>query len=195
MRRWIFVLFPCVASVCLSLPAIADDILDELDRARRAYEQHDFAAALDAADTALKLMRQAQAEAWKAILPEPLPGWTADEAQSNSVAPVLFGGGTSTSRVYRRGADSVEISIVTSSPLILQGIGPFLASGLIFGDETRLVIIDGQKVTYAKGDNTYNMMIADKALIRIKGSRGVNEETLRSYVRGVKIPEIGKAAR
>jgi hypothetical protein len=180
MRRWVFVLCSCITSVCLSWPASADDILDELDRARRAYDQHDFAAALDAADTAIKLMRQGQAEAWKAMLPEPLPGWAADDAQSNSVAPMLFGGGTSTSRVYRRGADSVEISIITSSPLILQGIGPFLASGLISGDETKLVIINGQKVTYAKGDNAYNMMIADKALIRVKGSRGVDDETLRS---------------
>ena len=195
MRRWSLILFAFIAAVCISPPAHADDVLDELDRARRAYEQRDFTAAADAADTAIKLIRQAQAEAWKVMLPDPLPGWTADEAQSNSVAPVFFGGGTSTSRVYRRGMDTVEIAIITSSPLILQGLAPFLAGGLISGGETKLVIINGHKVTYVKGDNALNMMVADKALVRVKGSSGVDDDTLRNYLHTVRISEIEKAAK
>ena len=191
--RWWLMLVAGIA--CASPQARADDVLDELDRARRTYEQHDFGAAADAAETATKLIRQAQAEAWKSMLPEPLPGWTADEAKSDSVAPVLFVGGTSTTRLYRRGADTVEIAIVTGFPLIMQGIGPLLASGLLSGGETRLVIIDGQKATYTKGDNAYNLMVSDKALVRVKGSRGVDDNTLRSYLRAMKIGEIGKAAR
>ena len=136
MRRWLPILFACIASVCVSPPTHADDVLHELDRARRAYEQRDFTAAADVADTVIKLIRQAQAEAWKVLLPDPLPGWTADEAQSTSVAPVFFGGGRSTSRVYRRGTDTVEIAVIASSPLILQGLAPLLASGLISGGET-----------------------------------------------------------
>ena len=168
---------------------------DELDRARRAYELRDFAGAADAADTAIKLIRQAQAEAWKVMLPNPLPGWTAGEAQSSSVAPVFFGGGMSTSRVYRRGNDTVETAIITSSPLVLEGLAPFLTSGLISGGETKLVIINGQKVTYAKGGNAYNMVVADKALVRVKGSASVDDDTLRNYLRAVKISEINKTVK
>ena len=195
MRRWSLILFAGIVSVCAPPLARADDVADELERARRAYEQRDYAAAADAAETAVKLIRQAQAEAWKSMLPEPLPGWTADEAQSDTVAPVLFGGGTSTTRLYRRGTDIVEISIITSFPLIMQGLGPLLASGLLSGGETKLVIIDGQKATYAKGDNAYTVMVADKALVRVKGSLGVDDGTLRTYLRAVKISEIGKAAK
>jgi len=190
-RPWL-ILSACFLSASVSPLAKADDVLDELDRARHAYERQDFTAAADAADTATKLIRQAQAEAWKVMLPDPMPGWTGDEAQSNSIAPLFFGGGTSTSRVYRKGADTVEISIITSSPLILQGLAPFLSNGLISGGEAKLVIIDGRKVTYVKGDNSFNMMVADKALVRVKGSSAVADETLRSYLHAVRMSVVDR---
>ncbi len=195
MSRLRLVLLAGLAALLLAPGARADDVLDELERARRAYERHDYAAAADAADTAQKLIRQAQAEAWTAMLPEPLPGWTAEKPQSNAVAPVLLGGGISTSRLYRRGTDTIEVSIIASAPLILQGIAPFLTSGLFSGGDTKLALIDGRKATYERGDNTYTMMVDDRALIRVKGSRGVDDDTLRDYLRAVKLAEIGKAAR
>ena len=86
----------------------------------------------------------------------------------------------------------MEISIITSSPLILQGLAPFLSSVLISGSEAKLVIIDGRKVTYVKGDNSFNMMVADKALVRVKGSSAVADEILRSYLHAVRMSVVDK---
>ncbi len=171
--------------------AWADDVTDQIDEARKAYDAKDLATAATALGAAQDLIRQQSADAWKTVLPEPLPGWTADEATSATAGAALLGGGTNVSRVYRNGGDSVTIELLTDSP-VMQGLGRLISSGLVTSSDNKLLIIGGRKVTYTKSDNSYQTMAADKVLVQVKGSSGVDEKTLKDYLAALHWKEIEK---
>jgi hypothetical protein len=182
------------AGVLMVLPAAvarADDISDQINEALRAYEKHDLATTAAALDAASNLLRQAKAEAWKAMLPEPLAGWTAADAESTTVANAMFGGGTGVSRTYKKADQSIEITYIADSPM-MQGLGSLMSSGLVTGNDIKLLIIDGRKVTYSKSDNSYTTMVG-KVLVSIKG-QGVDDASLRSYLKAIKFTDLEKAS-
>jgi hypothetical protein len=180
--------------LCLALAATAaqaDDVTDQINEALAAYQRHDLATAATALDAAANLVRQAKAETWKAMLPEPLFGWTADPAESTAVGTAMFGGGTTVSRSYHKGDQSVEIGFVADSPLV-QGLGSLMSSGMMTGTDVKLIIVDGRKVTYTKSDNSYTTM-AGKVLVTVKG-QAVEEATLKEYLRAIKFADLEKAS-
>src|ERR1700738_1824162 len=62
--------------------ALADDVTDALDQARKAYQAGDFAAAKQSADLASQLIGQKNAEGFAALLPAALAGRTAGRAET-----------------------------------------------------------------------------------------------------------------
>jgi len=172
--------------------AQADDVTDQINEALKAYEAKDLTTAAAALGAAAELIRQQSADAWKTVLPEPLPGWTAEEATSTSASAALLGGGTNVSRLYRKGGDSVTIELVTDSP-VMQGLGRLMSSGLVTGSDVKLLIIGGRKVTYTKSDNSFSTMAADKVLVQVKGSASVDEKTLKDYLAALHWKEIEKS--
>ena len=179
-----------VAVAALTLPALADDFTDQLDEAKAAYAKHDLGTAQAALNSASTLLRQQRLELWKAVLPEALPGWTAEDAEGAAAAMALLGGGVSVSRNYRKDGESVNIEIVTDSPIIASMSG--LLNGLITLDGAKLVVMDGRKVSYNKNENSYMTMIRDKALVTVKGQGKVPEDELKAYVKAIKFAEIEK---
>lgn len=174
--------------------AVADDVTDQLNEAIKAYENKDYAAASTALDLAATLIRQLGAEVWKTVLPEPLPGWQGEDAEITSVGAAMLGGGTSVSRKYQKGDDNVEITVMTNSP-VLQGIGALLTGGMVTSPDMKLSIIGGRKMTYTKSENSYQTMVANKALVKVEGSKSVDDATLRAYVAAIKFHQIEKAAQ
>ncbi|MFL5089031.1 MAG: hypothetical protein ACJ8D7_01555, partial [Xanthobacteraceae bacterium] len=81
--------------VALSVPVqAADDVLDAIDQARKAYQSGDLGNAKQSLDLASQLIGQKNAEAFAALLPAPLAGWKADRAQTAAVGNVGFGAST-----------------------------------------------------------------------------------------------------
>src|SRR5664279_4987855 len=80
------ILFAPVFLVALVLPALAaDDILQAIDAARKAYQSGDMAGAKQSLDLASQLVGQKNSESFAALLPAALPGWKADKAETTSV--------------------------------------------------------------------------------------------------------------
>ena len=132
MRALRVLLTAAVLTVPLSAFA-ADDILDAIDAARKAYQGGDMAGAKQSIDTASQLIAQKNAEAFSALLPKPLAGWTAEKAQSNAVGTAMFGGVSSASRSYTNAkGDTVEVSISGDSAMIMQ-FGPMLNNPAMAG--------------------------------------------------------------
>lgn len=184
--------FPILAAAFLVVSAgnvKADDVTDQINQALQAYEKHDLATAASALDAAGRLLRQSAADNWKAALPAPLTGWTASDADSVIVAAAILGGGVQVSRTYQKGDLSVEISLIVDSP-VMQSVGGLLNSGIFNGDDSKLVVIDGRKTTYAKSEHSYTT-VAGKALITVKGET-VDDATLRSYLKAINFAEIEK---
>jgi len=184
----------CIAFAATTTSALADDVTDQIDEALKAYQKNDYATAAAALDAANSLLRQKRADHWRALLPEPLAGWKADDAQSTSVSPQVLGGGTSVSRTYHRNGDSIEISLVTDSPL-MQGLGSLMSNPLFTNSDTKTLVIDGRKVTFTKTDNSYQMMVANRVLVTVKGSSSVGDDALRAYLAAVDLGAIEKNAQ
>jgi len=182
-----------VLAAALVGPAVADDVTDAVQQAETAYGRKDFSAALTALATAATLIRQMKAELWKAMLPDAPPGWTADPAKVLTVGPVVFGGGTSTERHYRRPGASVDVSLVADSPA-LQSIAGLLGAGMLLGS-AELLMIDGQHVAYNADDNTLQAIVADKVLVKVQGSTGVDKPTLENFFKAIKLGDIAKTAQ
>jgi hypothetical protein len=187
---------PAVAialAIGVGSPASADQVTDQLQRAETAYGQKNFAAALTALTTAQTLIRQVKAETWKAVLPDPPPGWTAEDPKVITVGPALLGGGSSTERRYRRPGGTVDISLIADSPM-LQSAAMLLGAGmLVSGSE--LLIIEGQRASYDANENSLQAIVADKVLVKVQGSKGVDKQTLQDFFRAIKLSDIEKAAQ
>src|SRR5664279_2146218 len=112
-------LFAAVFLSALVLPALAaDDILDAIDAARKAYQAGDMAGAKQSLDLASQLVGQKNAESFAALLPAALRGWKAEQAETTSVGVTVFGV-TSASRRYTgpAGRDvEVRICLLYTSP-------------------------------------------------------------------------------
>jgi hypothetical protein len=173
--------------------AAADQVTDALQQAQSAYSQKNLSAALTALGTAAALVRQMKAETWRAMLPDPPPGWTAEPAKVMTVGPVVFGGATSTERHYQRPGASVDVSLVADSPA-LQSLAGLLGAGMLLGS-AELLVIDGQRAAYNADDNTLQAIIADKVLVKVQGSTGVAKSTLEDFFKAVKLADIAKTAQ
>jgi hypothetical protein len=183
-----------VAVSVLSVPAVrADDVKDQINEALSAYDKKDLATATAALEAALGLLRQARAEVWKTVLPEAPQGWQAGEVELAAMGVAMMGGGTTAKRDYTKGEETVEISLLSDSPMI-QGMA-MMFSGAMSGPDNKLVVIDGRRMMYSKSDNAYQTIVANKVLVKIEGSQGVDDPTLRTFLKAVKFAEIEKQAQ
>ena len=183
-----------IAVSVLSVPTVrADDVKDQINEALSAYDKKDLATATAALEAALGLLRQARAEVWKTVLPEAPQGWKAGEVEVASMGVAMMGGGTTAKRDYTKGDETVEISLLSDSPMI-QGMA-MMFSGAMAGPDNKLVVIDGRRMMYSKSDNAYQTIVANKVLVKIEGSQGVDDQTLRTFLKAVKFAEIEKKAQ
>lgn len=165
-----------------------------MQRAEAAYSQRNYTAALDALAAASGMIRQMKADAWKAVLPAPPVGWTAGPAKTMTVAPALLGGGTSIERQYfRADGASVDVSLIADAPM-LQSVATLLGAGMLLsGSET--MQIEGQRVAYDADDNTLQAIVADKMLVKMQGSAGVDKRTLEDFFRAADFGRIATTPR
>ena len=191
------ILCPAVLALMLAaaLPAAADDVTDQINEALAAYQKQNLSAAVTALDTAAGLLRQKKAEAWKAALPAPLPGWTADKAQGTALAPALLGGATTVNRAYHKNGNTITISIIADSPIVAT-IAAFLSNsvvGLIGNSE--IAVINGRRALYSKDDNAFQTLVGDKVLVKVEGSHGIDDPVLREWFQAIDYPQLEKLAK
>lgn len=183
----------CLLVLGSALPARADPVIERLHQAEAAYAQGNLGRALGALDAAAGLIRELKAEAWKSVLPDPPPGWSAEEAKVVTVGPALLGGGSSTTRRYRGASGTIEVSLVADSPM-LQSVAVLLGAGMLISGSD-LLFIQGQRVAYDADENALQAIVADKVLVKIQGSGGVEKATLEEFFRGLKLRQIEQAAQ
>jgi hypothetical protein len=187
MLRYTFVTF---FSLALLLPAFAaDDILDAIDQARKAYQSGDMANAKQSLDLASQLIAQKNAESFSALLPAPLSGWKAEKVQANAVGAAIFGGVSAASRSYTNAkGDSVEVSISGDSAIIMQ-FAPMLNNPAMAAAMGKLIRIGSQRaIQNQEGD--IMMLVANKFLVNVTGSAEAASKL--AYAQAVDIAKLSK---
>jgi hypothetical protein len=174
----------------LALPATAaDDILDAIDQARKAYQSGDMANAKQSLDVASQLIAQKNAEGFAALLPAALPGWKAEKAQASAVGAAMFGGASAATRSYSNAkGDTVEVSITGDSAMIMQ-FAPILSNPAMAGAMGKLIRVGDQRAVQTN-DGDIMMLVANKFLINVQGS--ANAAAKLSYAQAVDVAKLSK---
>lgn len=161
-----------LAALTLAVTANADQITDQVQSGIKLYEDGKISQAINEIDFALGQMRQKQAEAIAAILPEKVEGWVAKKAKSSGNQAVL-GAGSIASRSYNQdgGNGKVKIEILRLG----QGMGamfnPMMLQRMGGG---KPVLIGGMKGTLMeKGENEADLVltIAAEHILKIEVKR------------------------
>jgi hypothetical protein len=180
-RTWVLVLF---CSLVFSGLAFADDVTDAINEALQNYNDGKFSDAMTSLNYASQLIGQKKGGDLQSFLPQPLSGWEAEEASSQSVGAAMLGGGVSAERHYNKGSSSVRIQIVTDSPMIQSMMMMFGNPMLAGADGSKMEKISGEKaiVKYnaAEKTGTITLVIANRYLVTLDGNDAAIED-LKAY--------------
>src|SRR5437868_8392481 len=146
----------------------ADEVIEAIDQARKAYQGGDLAAAKQSLDLASQLIGQKNADAFGKLLPAPLAGWKAEEVQTTSIGNVGFGASTASRTYTNAKGDTVEVQITGDSAMVMQ-IAAVLSNPQFAGAMGKLIRI-GQQRAIQNSDGDVNMVVNNKFLITIQGS-------------------------
>ena len=183
------ILIIAVAVATAAIPALAaDDILEAIDAARKAYQAGDMAGAKQSLDLASQLVGQKNAESLAALLPAALPGWKADKAETTSVGVTVFGV-TSASRRYTGPGDcDVEVRITGDSTLVVQ-FAQFLINPTIAGAMGKLIRVGDQQALQTH-EGSINMVVANKFLVTVDGSADAASKL--AYAQAIDVAKLSK---
>ena len=169
-------------------PALADDITDAIEQARKAYQGGDLANAKQSLDLASQLIGQRNAESFATLLPNPLPGWKAEKAQAQAMDAVVFGASVA-SRTYSNGqGDNVEVQITGDSALVMQ-FAPLLANPQFAGAMGKIIKVGNQRAIQTS-DGDVNMVVNNKFLVTVNGSAPAAAKL--AYAQAVDVTKLAK---
>ncbi len=185
MLRWLL----AVAVLASGSPAFAaDDILDAMEQARKAYQAGDMTKAKQSLDLASQLVGQKNAETFAKLLPEPLPGWTAEKAETASVGIAVFGASSASRHYTDAKGHHVDVRITGDSSLVTQ-FAQFLINPVIAGAMGKLIKVGGQRALQTN-EGSINMVIANKFLVTVEGSADAAAKL--AYAEAVDVDKLSK---
>ena len=165
-----------------------DDILDAIGVAQKSYQSGDLASAKQSLDLASQLIAQKNAEGFAALLPEPLPGWKAEKAQSSAVGMAVFGASVASRSYSNAKGDTVEVQITGDSAMVMQ-FATLMGSPQFAGAMGKLVKVGNQRaIQTPEGD--INMVVANKFLVTVQGSGSPADKA--AYAQAVDIIRLTK---
>ena len=174
-----------------STPACADEILDAMNEAIKAYKEKEYAEAAESLDYAKQLIQQLRSEGIMKFLPEALPGWESKTAQTQSMG--MLGGMSGVEKEYWKpgtedqGEKRITINIMAESP-IMQGMMAMFNPMYAGAQGGKL-----QKIKRNKAIVTYNpdsrsgevsVLVEKSYIVAIKGD-SVDEKDLLDYAEAV----------
>jgi len=200
MRRFPSALaISALTALAVTATAQADTVTDQIDAGRRAYESGDSQVAIQALQFAISEIESQLQQQRLALLPEPLPGWSADEAVSDSGGIAAMITGNSLSRTYRKddGDATVQINVTADSPL-LSMVGMMMSSPMFAqaGTGSKPYTYGGFRGMIEQGDGgdvKITLMVGTRILVQLDGSGGADRATLERYLEAMKLPELEKA--
>lgn len=187
------------AALTLSQPALGDEVTDQLEAARKAYESGELRGAVDTLNFAIAKIQEKVTARLLQLLPEPLPGWQADPAQSESGGIAAMITGTNLSRRYFRpdGAE-VSLSLMADSPL-LPMLTMFLSSPFMMQADpgTQPYSLKGQRgmLKHSPDSDGYeaSLMVGNRILVQGKGTGLADAKALQQYLEALDLESIQKA--
>jgi len=192
---------PLTATLLLAVScvAVADEVTDQLDVAREAYEAGELRQSVDELNYAISQIQEQLSASYVKLLPEALAGWTAGEAVSQAGGLAMLGGGTSLSRSYSKdGGGNVEIKMYANSPMA-QGMSMMLSNPMLMqmDPSTKPYRYKGRRgmIKHDAGSSSFeiSMMLKNNILLQVSGSGIADKAAVVDYVKAIDIKAVEEA--
>jgi hypothetical protein len=193
---------PLAAALTLTLlasPVRADEVTDQLDAARKAYDTGQLRSAIQALGFATTRIQEQINDQLLKLLPEPLPGWQADAAQSEAGGIAAMVAGTIISRTYRRddGAE-VELQLMADSPMMAM-MAMMMQTPLLMQASKELRVYTNRSyqgmIQHEDGSDVWeiSLMVGNRVLVQSKASRVPDQKPAEDYLNAVDLNAVQRA--
>jgi len=189
--------FLIISGICCFFPTgYADEVTDSIEEALKQYKKGDYRQAAGSLDYASGLMRQKKGDILQAFLPEPLPGWSAEDTSSQAIGSMIMGGGVIAERVYNKDLSRITIRVMVDSPMIQGVIMMFSNSMVMTASGGKMSQIKGQRaiIKYNPGrkEGDINIMVGNDILVIVEGAN-VAKEDLTAYANSIDYQKLADA--
>jgi len=166
-RRSHTLMLALLCALMATSPAWADDISDEINRARKLYDQGKLSEAKESLELAAQLIAEKKAVALGAVLPAAPDGWQGEKVESTMGTAGLFGG-VSASRRYRKNGAQCTISVVGDSPLLAMVSSVISNPAIASVTGSRMRRIAGQRALITP-DGDVQVLSSNSYLVTVSG--------------------------
>lgn len=153
-------------SLCLALPAAADEVEETLAAALDAYRAGDLNEAQEEIAYATGLLQRMQAAGLSAFLPAAPAGWTREIDTDMSAGMAMMGGGAGAEASYSGNGGYFSITLMADNPMVAGMAGSLGAIGMMGG--AKRVRINGER--FLNNDGELMAIINDRVLIQASGA-------------------------
>jgi hypothetical protein len=166
----------------------ADEVIDAIDQARKAYQSGNLGEAKQSLDLASQLIGQKNAEGFASLLPKALPGWKQEKTDTAAMGTSMFGASTATGRYTNAKGDDIEIQI-TGDLAMIAPLAAVFANPQFAGAMGKIVRIGNQRAIVTK-DGDVQMVVDNKFLIVVQGSGPADAKL--AYAQAVDVAKLSK---
>jgi len=185
----------CVLSLCLAGNAFSaeDDVINSINEGMEFYQSGEYGEAASSLNYAAQLIQQKKGDALAGLLPEPLDGWTAGEAQSETAGAAMFGGGVTAEREYSKDGSLIAIKIIADSPM-LQGVMMMFSNPMFAtADGGKMERVGKQKAivkyTPAEKSGDLQMVVNNRFLVTVEGS-DISRDEMLDYAKAIDLKKM-----
>ena len=200
MKKLVGAVVVVILALVLVVSACADEVLEEIDYAREAYEDGSYSEAIESLNFVIAQIQSLQVDELRKALPDPLSGWTMEEQESDAMGYSFFGlgSGAGVTRKYYEDDSGATIEItIGAQSMLLQQITMFLKNPALATaqpntklEKKRIKGIDGRTTIieeFSSEDERGKLSLTpdDKTLVIIEGQNISDKEILYEYLDGI----------
>ena len=183
-------MFAAAAVLALAVfpAAAADEVIDAIEQARKAYQSGNLGEAKQSLDLASQLIGQKNAEGFALLLPKALPGWKQEKTDTAAMGTSMFGASMATGRYTNAKGDDIEIQITGDSAMIAP-LAAVFANPQFAGAMGKIVRVGNQRAIVTK-EGDVQMVVANKFLVAVQGSGPADAKL--AYAQAVDVNKLSK---
>lgn len=145
--------------------AAADDVVETLNSALKAYEEGDIKYTLEELEYAKQLLQAMKTQDLTAFLPAAPDGWVREVSTEMNAGLAMFGGGAGAEATYSKGSDSFSVSIMADNPMVAALSGMMANAGLMGAKLERV-----GRMKYLNQDGELSGVVDGRILIQASGA-------------------------
>ncbi len=174
-----------------------DSVLEQIEAGVKAYKAGEYKQAITELNFAIAEIQSRIDEAAKQVLPDPLPGWKAEEAEAQSMAMMGMGGTTISRSYYREDGEArVEIQIVADSPMIQMFAMMMTNPMMMQGDpSTKVFRHNGKRglMKHEKNSREWEATLLlgnGRIMVQVNGSNLADDSAVMAYLDALDLKKI-----